>query len=303
MALSNLDPQDVKLLRLFVHVVDAGGFTSAQAALNVSASTISTQMAALETRLGMRLCDRGRVGFRLTEKGRRVYSAALKLEDAFNGFRGEIGGLRNKLVGELHIGISDSLVTNAQFRIHDTINALMSRDNSIHIALHVDEPAVIAKRLIEGDLSIGISAFHHHLPSLEYRFVFSEAQGLYCSALHPLANGEPALEEIFNARYVMRGYRERRIAPFSRLNLAATAFNMEAVLMLIRSGRYIGHLPTHFADSWVVGGDLTPLAPKLFSFASEFEIAIRKGTGELQVMRAFLNEFWAVHGVQTPLPA
>ena len=71
-----LDPSDIKLLRLFRKIVDCGGFAGAQAELNVSASTISSQMSTLESRLGMRLCDRGRVGFRVTDKGWRVYASA-----------------------------------------------------------------------------------------------------------------------------------------------------------------------------------------------------------------------------------
>ncbi|HLB81274.1 MAG TPA: LysR family transcriptional regulator, partial [Dongiaceae bacterium] len=61
-----LNDIDVKLLRVFAAIVEAGGFAAAQAQLNVSPSRISTQIADLEARLGMRLCQRGRVGFRLT---------------------------------------------------------------------------------------------------------------------------------------------------------------------------------------------------------------------------------------------
>src|SRR5205085_11496388 len=43
---------DVRLLRVFRAVVEAGSFANAQAILNVGASTISTQMSQLETRLG-----------------------------------------------------------------------------------------------------------------------------------------------------------------------------------------------------------------------------------------------------------
>ena len=51
---------DLRLLRLFITVVQTGGFTAAANQRNVGRPTISTQMADLETRLGMRLCERGR---------------------------------------------------------------------------------------------------------------------------------------------------------------------------------------------------------------------------------------------------
>ena len=77
--LPKLNDADLRLLRLFATIVEAGGFTAAQTQLNISQSRISGMMADLEARLGMRLCQRGRVGFRLTDKGRVVYEASRRL--------------------------------------------------------------------------------------------------------------------------------------------------------------------------------------------------------------------------------
>nr|WP_244109845.1 LysR family transcriptional regulator [Burkholderia arboris] len=43
---------DLQLLRLFLTIVESGGFSAAQGTLGMAPSTISTQMAKLETRLG-----------------------------------------------------------------------------------------------------------------------------------------------------------------------------------------------------------------------------------------------------------
>ena len=56
----NMSQVDIRLLNVFLTVVDCGGFTPAQIALNVSQSTLSSHMSALEARLDMRLCERGR---------------------------------------------------------------------------------------------------------------------------------------------------------------------------------------------------------------------------------------------------
>ena len=47
--LSQLRDLDLQLLRLFVTVVESGGFSAAQGELGIGQSTISTQMAKLET--------------------------------------------------------------------------------------------------------------------------------------------------------------------------------------------------------------------------------------------------------------
>ena len=64
-----LDAADFRLLRVFVTVVERGGFAAAEVPLGLSLSTISGQMKALETRLGLTLCTRGRAGFRRPDAG------------------------------------------------------------------------------------------------------------------------------------------------------------------------------------------------------------------------------------------
>jgi hypothetical protein len=59
-------PPDFKLLRIFVCVARHQGFAKAQQELNLTTSAISTYMGQLETRLGFKLCERGRGGFSLT---------------------------------------------------------------------------------------------------------------------------------------------------------------------------------------------------------------------------------------------
>ena len=63
-----LNQFDLRLLQIFTVIVDCGGFSAAQVRLGMSQSTISGKMSDLETRLGVRLCQRGRSGFRLTER-------------------------------------------------------------------------------------------------------------------------------------------------------------------------------------------------------------------------------------------
>ena len=58
---------DMRLLRIFRAVAEAGGLTAAEVNLGMERSTISRHLLALETRLGGRLCFRGPSGFELTE--------------------------------------------------------------------------------------------------------------------------------------------------------------------------------------------------------------------------------------------
>ena len=52
--LKQLSDVDLKLLRVFVQIVDCGSFTAAQAHLNISQSVLSERLKSLAIRLGMR---------------------------------------------------------------------------------------------------------------------------------------------------------------------------------------------------------------------------------------------------------
>lgn len=295
----HLDPSDIKLLKVFMKVVECGGFAGAQAELNVSPSTISTQMTTLESRLGMRLCQRGRVGFQLTDKGRRVYAAAIRLFSAIENFRSDVGEVRGKLVGELHIGTVDSTITNPHARLRHAIARFSRRDHAVHIALHVAEPAMLERRLLDGKLHAGIAAYYHHVPGLHYVPIYTEDHSLYCGRAHPFFERAPdglTREEVCEADYVIRGYMSHRhSAPVMGLNAAATAYDMEAIAVLVLSGAYLGHLPTHFAAHWLDREDMRPVLPEQFDFRSRFEVATRKGAGSLRVLDAFLDDLYAAH--------
>lgn len=292
-----LDPSDIKLLRVFMKIVECGGFSGAQAELNVGASTISTQIATLESRLGMRLCSRGRVGFNLTEKGRRVYGAAKRLEEAIDDFRGGIGELSGRLVGDLHVAVVDSIVTNTEIRLHDTIARFAGRDHSVHVSLHIMEPAKIEKSVLDGEMHVGIGPFYHHVPVLTYEHLSFERHSLYCGQRHWLfAAGPDRREDVMQAAYVARGYLTHREVPrVAGFKVGATAYDMEAALTLVRSGAYIAHLPEHYAAAWVDSGELRPILPNTFGFESEFEFVVRKGSAGLGIVRAFLDDLRSSH--------
>ncbi len=84
---------DLRLLRISATIAECKGFAAAQAELNLSAPSISGYVAALEQRLGVRLCSCGRAGFALTDKGALVYREAQTLFVAVEAFTAAAGAL------------------------------------------------------------------------------------------------------------------------------------------------------------------------------------------------------------------
>lgn len=67
---------------------------------------------ALEARLGLVLCRRGRGGFALTPEGAQVYEAALNLLSATDVFRSRLHDVHRRLGGDLHVAVFEKAASN-----------------------------------------------------------------------------------------------------------------------------------------------------------------------------------------------
>jgi DNA-binding transcriptional LysR family regulator len=296
--LTNLSEGDIRLLRVFSKVVEAGGFSAAQIDLNVSQSTISTHMSALEQRLGIRLCQRGRSGFRLTEKGRLIYEASQRLFASLDQFRSEAGAARNRLVGKLAVAIVDNLITNPQSRLHQAITSFNDRAPEVQISIHVTSPTELERGVLEGRFDLGFGACGRHSPFLAYDDMFEERQVLYCGRGHALfgRSRDVSLADLKNMQFVRRAYSAPNRFPAGiRLASTAVADLMESVALFILSGRYIGFLPQHFARQWVDGDLMRPLMAQKLGYQNPIYLATRKTERRAPILAAFLGDLYVAH--------
>lgn len=104
---------DWRLLMILRTIVEQKGLASAQAVLNMSQSSVSASLSELEDRLGLRLCNRGRSGFALTEAGRIVYEATHDLFNAVGRFSASTAAISDATRGILRIVAVNAVATNA----------------------------------------------------------------------------------------------------------------------------------------------------------------------------------------------
>ncbi|MBI6183744.1 LysR family transcriptional regulator, partial [Serratia proteamaculans] len=259
--LTNLSDIDLRLLRVFVAVAEAQGVSAAQETLLMNQSTISTHLATLETRLGFRLCQRGRSGFMLTPKGERMLIACRTLFNAARDFTRVSQSLNGLLTGDLQIGLVDNLVSLPGNPFSRAIKQFQHRHQDVQLQCRICAPGELEQGLLNQQLDVGIGYFGQQLDELQYQPWIEETQAVYCSNDHPLfAVEQPGREQIENARWVKRGYLlAQQLCPLAPLNLGAVAHHMEGVAHLVLSGEYLGYLPTHYAARWVEQGALKQL--------------------------------------------
>ena len=303
--LANLSEGDIRLLRVFAKVVEAGGFSAAQIELNVSQSTISTHMTALEQRLRVRLCERGRSGFKLTEKGNLIYQASQRLFAAIDAFRSEAGAARSCLLGKLTVGIVDNLANNPNCRLHQAIGAFNLAAPEVEISLQITAPTELERAVLEGRFDLGLGACGQHSPYLQYEDLFEERQVLYCGRGHALFERHETVTvaDLKDQQFARRAYAAPNRFPAGvRLTSTAIADLMESVALFILSGRYVGFLPEHFAAQWRAEDRMRPLLEKKLGYQNPIYLAIRKTEQRPPILEAFLKELHRAHRAEETRP-
>lgn len=293
--LGQLHDLDLHHLRLFVSVVEAGGFSAAQGALGLSQPTISQHMARLETRLGYRLCSRGKAGFRLTAKGEQLLLAARTLFASIEQFRQQSNGVAGRLLGEVRLGFSEALEPSVIQRLGLAVQRFRQRDESVRIELLSTMPADMERLLLEQRLDLAIGYFSRGQTAFDYRPLFTEVQQLYCGQGHPLFSaGGDADELLRGADRVEHPYRflQNREAQLMA-NSTARSEQVEGTLAFILSGRHIGYLPRHYAQPWVDRGLLRAIEQAQALFEVPFYLAGRRGQGVSEAQRAFAEDVLA----------
>jgi LysR family transcriptional regulator, transcriptional activator for bauABCD operon len=296
-----IDQADLRLLRVFVHVVDAGGFASAEVSLGLSLSTISSQMKTLESRLGLTLCRRGRAGFQLTEAGESVYAEARQLILASEGFSSRVAGLRDRLAGPVRIGVVDATLSDPNARMVRAIAdyALLAPESEVRLVSR--PPDQLLRDVTDQALDVAVGSFPRIALGLDYVDLYDERHHFYCGRDHPLfcrPEAEIDFDAVRGHRLVARRYwGARDLKAFAGNRIGATVSEMEPEAMLILSGRFLGYLPTHYAAPWVAQGLLRDLAPARFGYGAPFQLTFWAERLKLPRIAALVGAIRAAHGV------
>jgi DNA-binding transcriptional LysR family regulator len=77
------------------------------------------------------------------------------------------------------------------------------------------------------------------------------------------------------------------ISQAQRMARSATGFDQESIATLILSGKFLGFLPIHYAQSFVAAGQMRAVRPELFHYACDFFGIARRSPQPSRATRAF----------------
>ena len=247
--IGDLAEVDLRNLRMFRAVAEAGGISSAAAQRGIEKSVVSRAIQALESRLDGTVCERGPRGFRMTEYGQAVYAAATTVDDAIDRARDEINAAHNRYEGEVRLVVADSCLTNTQAKISDALELFLSHAPDVRLSVSIDPPDRLMAALAERRAHLGIVAFDPGRKGVEQQPLFLEDYRLWCCP--PAGEDAPHLESLATYGYgiVRRTFSHAGPSEQSlrvEASWVAHASGIEAVATLINTGRCVGFLPTHY---------------------------------------------------------
>ena len=297
---------DLKLLRVFRAVARHGGFVAAQTELSSSLPTISNQIKQLEERLGVRLCERGNLGFRLTLQGEALLKSSDELFSALDGFRADVAEIARRPVGEVRLGIVDNLSTDPQCRIPEAIAAVQDRAPGAALRFFIGPPSDLESQVLGGGLDLAIGLFPAVPPALDALRLFEEEHALYCGRGHPFfarADSPPDPEALREAAYVSWAYQEAYVGDAEARTFSvqgATPF-IEGLFYMVLSGRFIGYLPRHAAEKWVRDDRLRRIGGEGSVRRVPVTLISRRSQRPNRIAAAFRAELARAHG-HAPAP-
>ena len=254
---------ELHLLAVFNSVVRNSGISAAQVELGLSQPTISNHITALEERLGVKLCQRGRRGFLLTEKGRIVHEMSQSLLATMAKHESKLAELRGSLVGGIKIAVVDCLVSDPDFRLPEAIKVFVDAAPAVRIELTVERPQDILSGILDGSFDVGIGGFDNLVSGLDYETIYHEPHGLYCGRGHVLfdqPNDSLTACDYTGFAWAHRRYWSRRRQRGWQLSEKdAFVQEIEAQMALVLSGAFLGLLPEHAARAHVETGKLRRL--------------------------------------------
>ncbi len=278
-----LNDGDLRRLHIFCTVTRCGGFAAAESALQMGLPSISRYIKDLEIRLGVRLCRRGRVGFELTEQGRRVFEASLQLTSDLKSFESKMRGIHDGVTGTLTLGLIDTLITDGNLPLPQLLRRYRLRYPLVELSVQTKTTTAIEQSLLDGSLDVGLIVGRRRITQLDYRLLYREQNRLYCCPEHPLYQRDDqtlSIKDLCEFDYASYSFGNEidQSGPARFLHKSATADSVEAMAALISSGCFIGILPEHYVRSVWRLQNFKSLMPELFSMSTAIEFITRHGS-------------------------
>lgn len=143
-------------LRVFVAVIDAGGFAHAARQLHRTQSVISYTIANLEEQLNVVLLDRSKRKPTLTDAGKALLADARTVAQNVDGMRARAKALAGGLEAEVSVVVDVMFPTCMLVRI---LQAFQAQFPTVSLRLRIEAMGAVIQHVLDGHCHIGVGGW------------------------------------------------------------------------------------------------------------------------------------------------
>ena len=173
----------VDLLRTFLAVHKYKSITAAAEQLRKTQTGVSSQIALLEDKAKIKLLDRSRRPYQLTEAGHYFLDFAEMMVNRADGLDLTLRELAKGNAGEIRIGASTSIAT---YVLPPIIIALLKEHPKLNFTVMTQPPRVIAEAVRQCELDFGVVLTHEAPQGLNAKVLRIERLCFVISSAHSL---------------------------------------------------------------------------------------------------------------------
>lgn len=290
---------DIRKLEAFCKVYELRSFSKAGKELFLSQPTISSHISHLEEELGVLLFDR--LGRRTvpTQPADILYSTASSLFASLDQVRSEIHMLRDKVIGELHIGGS---TIPANLILPRLVAGFTRSHPDVTFDIDVADTESIAQRVFNGDLVMGLVGSRPELPGLESWLLMEDDMALVAPKSFAQTydlEGALSISDVLTMPWIMRekGSGTRKSleealegkGSIKNLDIRAYVGSTTAVIECVLAGVGVSTTFMLAAKRYVDSGDLLVLDVPALSAKRQFYVTYLEDRRMYPAMQAFLT--------------
>ncbi|MDF9434659.1 LysR family transcriptional regulator [Chromohalobacter israelensis] len=181
---------DIKKLRYFLAVVDAGSITAAAKRIPIAQPALTRQIRLLEERVGARLFERDRKGVSLTSAGQYLYNNSRRLVADLDSIANKTRAISDGYSDSLSIGITT--IHPYIPSISNLISRFRGQNPGIRLTLESMLSGPQTSAILEGGIDAGILFTEEEdEPRFAYLPLASYRMAVIVSRRHPLTEGPP----------------------------------------------------------------------------------------------------------------
>ncbi len=285
----------VKSLKVFCDVVGRRSFSRAADENGISQSGASQMVHHLEERLGVKLIDRSKRPFVLTQEGQVYYDGCKKLVQRFYALEEEVKTLHQEVSGRVRVA---SIYSIGLSHMNRFVQEFMAKSPKANVRLEYHHPDRVYELVEEDQVDFGLVSYPKASRTLQATPWRDELMVLVCAPDHAFAaRSTVSLSDLngcevigFDSDLIVRHRIDRELAAAGvEVQVTSEFDNIETIKRAIEINAGISLLPEPTVEREVQAGTLVARPLKGVSLYRPIGILQRRGKELGRTARRFVS--------------